>query len=290
MFNALLNVWNHPYNKSRRLKALAIAIWWKCNQLFFHLPAVVKITDEFSIICYPESSFGSYIVYARWPEYDECRFLATYLEKNDVYVDIGAHIGSELLVAASKITKGRMFGFEPTLTTYGELLQNIQINSLEAKIKLFQQAVSNKSGVARFVLGTNSEMNHLSTSRKSSQGEKVKVVTLDEFAMKNKIKKINVLKVDTEGAELQVFLGAKNLLKEQQVEVILFEVNQNISSFGATINELLIFLEKQGLQLFEFSNGKLKRIKSTQFVFKKTTNLVAGLKTAIVKKRLRKLL
>ena len=50
-------------------------------------------------------------------------------------------------------------------------------------------------------------------NQKNEIKKKVNVITLDSFAEKNRIKKIDVLKIDTQGAETEVLDGAQNLLK-----------------------------------------------------------------------------
>ena len=53
--------------------------------------------------------------------------------------------------------------------------------------------------------------------------ENVKTVTLDNFCSKKKIKNIDLLKIDTEGHEKEVLIGAKNLMKNKKIKYILIE-------------------------------------------------------------------
>ena len=60
---------------------------------------------------------------------------------------------------------------------------------------------------------------------------KVKTTTLDNFVKKNKIKGIDILKVDIDGSELEFLKGAKNTLKKNKVRLILIEINDKKSTF-----------------------------------------------------------
>ena len=59
----------------------------------------------------------------------------------------------------------------------------------------------------------------------------VKTITLDSFVKKNKIKSIDILKVDIDGSELEFLKGAKNTLKKNKVKLILIEINDKKSTF-----------------------------------------------------------
>ena len=60
---------------------------------------------------------------------------------------------------------------------------------------------------------------------------KVKTSTLDNFVKKNKIKYIDICKVDIEGTELDFLLGSKNILKENKIKILSIEIMENKKSF-----------------------------------------------------------
>ena len=287
MIKIFINIFNHPLTKHRRLATLAKVLWWKFNQLFFHLPTIVKITDDFSIICNPGSSLGNFIVYTQWPEYSETQFLLRYLMANDVYIDVGAHIGSTLLPAASKITNRKLFGFEPTPDIFAQLLTNIRLNNLASRVLVFPQAVSHKNSRQQFVVEKRAEISHLANNDDNLSRLVVTTIKLDTFVSQRRITKINLLKIDTEGAELQVLQGARRLLDQHRIEIILFEVSNHLQRYGSNIFQLLNLIEKYQLQLFVFNREKLRPLTAEQFKFRQTTNLLAALKTKSVHNRLR---
>ncbi len=274
-FLALHRILSHPSNIGKRWQVFFRALWWKCNQLFFHLPALVEILPDRWIICKPSNSFGSFIVYAGLPEYHETLFLLDYLRPKDVYVDVGAHIGFELIVASSKVNKGALYGFEPSNQIFSDLVTNVGLNNKSANIQIFQQAVSNKSGWLEFTQEAESEESHIAHSDSNQTTLKVKSITLDQFAEERKINRIDLLKVDTEGAEALVFEGAKSLLKEKKIACILFEVNSNIHHFKSTEIKLLTYLEQLGYSIYYFDKTQLLPTSSQKFTYKKTVNLLA---------------
>lgn len=290
-FHSLLKVVNHPLNKNKKLKTLSRIFWWKINQKFFKLPVVVEFTSETNFICYPDSSYGSYVVYTRFPEYTELQFIYQYLQNNDVFFDVGAHSGSETLVAASKIYQGKIFSFEPSLDMLNLLRENLALNSSVKSVTAVNKVVSDQNGTETFTTANSDEERHIVYSDQENGNNKtvkLRAITLDTFVAQKNIKFIDFLKVDVEGAELKVLKGLKKFLNKRKVGVILFEVNPLMRNFGFTPRELLLFLEKFKYQLYIFtSNVKLKKTSSRKFKLDKTTNLLAVLKTKKITKRLK---
>ncbi len=290
-FTAGWRLLQHPENQGHPFKTLLRMFWWKINQLFFHLPVLYSLTPTKKIICEPNNSYGSFIVYARFPEYSELKFTSSYLEKSDTFIDVGAHIGDGVLLAADKITNGRIIAFEPTPAIITKLKMNLTINGLEKKVQVVEKIVSDKVGSEMFILQAESEINsiaHKHVAQKAEKTVKILATTLDAFAAQENLTQIQLLKIDVEGAEPKVFDGAKKLLQKHALEVIIFEINpRGLTAWGSSPQELCLFVEKFGYQLYEFRHdGKLMPINVEAWKTAKTCNLVAALSKISVQRRL----
>lgn len=253
------NVLTHPLNKNRFFSTFITILWWKFNQIFLKIPAVVEIAPGIKILCYPNNSYGSYIVYARWPEYAELRFIQEVLNSKSIYIDVGAHIGDSSLLAASKILQGKIFSIEPTPSIFQELLTNIKLNSLEKRISPIQAAVSHTQGSAFFNIEDTAETNHLS-KKKTRKSIKVTTITIDSLIKQYKLKKVTLLKIDVEGYELEVLQGSSKAIKSQAIERILFEVNPS----SEKILNKIMQIEKILIKYYSFyaftKEGKLYQV------------------------------
>jgi FkbM family methyltransferase len=286
-FSALTKILAHPANKDNAIGTIGRLMWWKMNQVFFKLPAVYQLTDSTKIICEPSSSYGSFVIYARYPEFEEMQFIHSYLKKDNVFIDVGANIGAVTLVAADKIARGRIYAFEPTPAIADKCTTNIRLNKLEKRVTCFTTAVSNKNGTLQFAIEPDSEVNHIATNdqRRGSSVITVETITLDTFAAEHNIDHIQMLKVDVEGAELSVFQGATRLLHEQRIDVIVFEVNAKMSQFGSAPAKLFSYLKKCKYKLFTFGqDGQLVKFKENDYI-QETINLVAVSPAASSNKR-----
>lgn len=275
-----ITILTHPQNKGKFWKALGTVLWWKVNQIFFQLPAIVEIAPNVKIICYPNNSYGSFIVYALWPEYHELNFIYSILRENDNYIDVGAHIGDSSLLAASKIKTGKVISCEPTPAIFNELYTNIKLNNFENIIYPLQKAISDREGVAFFTLETASEVNHLGSKVNGKKSIKVLTTTVDTLVTQNSLKKVELLKIDVEGFELEVMLGAKKSLHLNKVGMILFEVNPTVADISDRVDKVQKFLDTYAFSYYEFTGKGLLEEVSELYVTPRTSNFLAVSKTS----------
>lgn len=287
VLTALTNVFSHPLNKNQPLLTLQKVLWWKWNQQVIKQPVIVNLLDAAKFLCYPNSSYGSFVFYARYPEYEEMKFLEEVIKPKDVCVDVGANVGAVTVLMAHQASKGKIFSFEPTPSLVPKINENVVINNFENRVEVIEKAVANKNGKLSFALTSESEVNHISTER-DEHSTTVTSTSLDSFLKRKQVKDLDILKVDVEGAELSVFQGAKKSLKDKRVSIIVFEVNKNIEDFGSTKQELLQYLERFGYSLYQINSKglevHLEKVKSN-FSAEKTANLVAVANTKRAKNR-----
>lgn len=157
-------------------------------------------------------------------------FYPKMLPENAVVVDIGAGSGAFLSKILEKRSDAKVFAFEPNPSSFKILKEKY-----DYKIKTFQMGVGrNRSTATLYDLPGRQDSGAASIHKEVFQGiyniEKVvshniEITTLDEQMEKENIKRINLLKIDTEGNELDVLHGASKLLKENSIDIIQFEFN-----------------------------------------------------------------
>ncbi|MGD1701216.1 FkbM family methyltransferase [Dapis sp. BLCC M229] len=85
-----------------------------------------------------------------------CRFLG----RNDSFIDIGAHIGYYSILAAKIVgSQGKVFAFEPELSNYQKILENINLNHLN-NIKLFNLAVGSETKQTQIFFNQDNDGGH----------------------------------------------------------------------------------------------------------------------------------
>ena len=93
------------------------------------------------------------------------------------------------------------------------LITNLRLNGLSNNVSTVLGAVSNFDGKSNFKIAT--EKSYMSKGGMlSKKGQETNVYKLDTWFLKKLEKKINAIKIDTEGEDFKVLLGAKNLIKK----------------------------------------------------------------------------
>jgi FkbM family methyltransferase len=153
-------------------------------------------------------------------------------------LDVGAHVGYYTVLASVLAgPRGRVLAFEPNPRNHGFLARHVAINRC-ANVELVQAAVSDTAGTARFDFGTGSGTGHLAPGG----ALEVRTVRLDEVCRERGITPAAV-KIDVEGAELQVLRGAEQTLGAARPVVFL-------STHGAAVHaECLAWLGARGYAL-----------------------------------------
>ena len=131
------------------------------------------------------------------------------IEDDDVVLDIGANIGAFSMLAAFYVKKGIIYSFEPEKKSFELLKENVKLNKVK-NIKIINEAVSNKTGTSYFYLSDTNAGGHSLYSSRADKKVTVPTVSFEEFIEKNKIEKIDFLKMDCEGCEYDVFYNCSD--------------------------------------------------------------------------------
>lgn len=137
-------------------------------------------------------------------------------------VDIGANIGQSALKFKAVFPQARICCFEPVKGTFEILKRNLNKYNDISCYKIALGSCS--SNQATIYLTDQSNTNSLIPPKTFAGTETVDLRTVDSFAFDNQIKRIDLLKIDAEGFDLEVLKGAQNMLSSGQVAFVLTEV------------------------------------------------------------------
>jgi|GEM_PF-2793234 len=226
----------------------------------------VILSDIFSIkfILYPEQQTPIRWLIERGAYKKEYSAFNTLIRSNYTVFDVGSHIGIVACYLCKIVGEnGSVHSFEPFPDSYNRLNENIVINDYK-NIKTNQVAISDKIGNQIFYYEpSNWELNSLgSVSNGSNRLNKkinVEVNTIDNYCEKNKISKINFLKIDTEGYEINVLRGSEKMLKNKSIDLIQFEISKiPLESLDRRPDEIILFLKDKGYFVYEYLESENK--------------------------------
>ncbi len=196
--------------------------------------------------------------------YDErtCAVLQHALRHDSVLLDVGANVGAIAITAAHQwCPGGRVVGIEASPAVFRYLEGNLNANPVRG-MTVLHRAVSNRTGEMLSFYDAPDEKFGMGSLANRFGGEetKVRTITLDDAMESLGIKHVDVIKVDVEGFELQVFEGGMRLLRQKPAPLIVFEFNDWAEgrADGSLAGSAQRFLRAEGystLPIAEFLQG-----------------------------------
>jgi FkbM family methyltransferase len=184
----------------------------------------------------------------------ETNLIQTLVNNGDVVVDIGAHIGYYTLILSKLVgDNGKVFAFEPDLINFTLLEKNIKINNCKNVVLVHMAVLDKTEKVKLFETGVSSNPN-INNNSDSTESYIVDGISLDDY-FKNFNGHINFIKMDIEGSEYSVLLGAKNILKNNPDMSIIAEFYPVALSKSNTSPKDFINLLSHYFRLYEIDEN-----------------------------------
>jgi FkbM family methyltransferase len=204
-----------------------------------------------------------------------------YLKPGNVFIDVGANVGMHTLAAARAMQgQGKIIAFEPFEPTMRMLEKSIWMNGFSSMTEIHQAAVSNAAGRQQLFIGATSghhSLFALEPSPNNAQGPvEVPLVRLDSVIAAGQ--RIDLMKIDVEGAELEVIEGAVSLIADNPEIALIVEFGpSHLRRTGRTPSQWLDAFNQLGLYyrvinnesgaLEEWSLDALEQVESVNLIF-----------------------
>jgi FkbM family methyltransferase len=193
-------------------------------------------------------------------EPDTCKILRSYIESTESpsFIDIGSNIGLISLYMLRYIPEIKIYAFDPGPHQSMLFRKTIGDNKLEKNVQLYEIALSNKDGKSSFNIH---DTRHVSAdglidTERAGETSRIEISTkrLDTWWHDSLNPNINLIKIDTEGAELWVLEGAQELIKKCK-PVIMIEMNSiNYRNYPYDIKDVYNYLINLEYSVFTFNN------------------------------------
>jgi len=189
----------------------------------------------------------------------ECAFVERFLRPGMIVLDIGAHHGFYTLLGSKKVgSTGRVLAFEPSPRERKRLRRHIWFNQCK-NVTVWECALGRAEGNADlFVVdGAETGFNSLRPPNASQPTKtlSVRVATLDDCLSREGIERVDFVKMDVEGAEIEVLNGATRLLDRHPRPALMCEVQDiRTTPWGYPAKAIVDFLRQRGFQWFSLSD------------------------------------
>ena len=242
--------WRYPY---------FVLTWWIAKILVPRRKVIINGLN-FTLSC------TNWITHFRWflfktKEPETIYFLDNYLKEGDVYFDIGANVGVFTIYPAKRYHDIQIFAFEPDGSNLALLKENLIENNIKENVLTYGLGISNSVGLSKLHIQDLTPGSALQTEDKniiktSVTGnlpivwtEGIFTVTIDYFCKELNVIP-NVIKIDTDGNENKILMGAKTILKNPELRAIIIEMPED------QIDTCYPILLESGFQKKEYNFNK----------------------------------
>ena len=261
IFQRIKEVLSRPEVRKNPIEAIFKRILWRLRWFARSKEPFVIPLGEGLKIEIPKTGSGAAIYYRGFSEPDTADFVQRFLRPGMIMIDVGAHIGEYTLLGAQAVgDSGQVHAFEPQAPIFPILNNNVQLNKLKNVI-LCQSAVCDYVGELEFEISNEPSMSSIRKHKSFGQGGrivKVPTTSLNNY-WANYSSKIDLIKVDVEGAEKFVFHGATNLINRSASDAPtwIFEYGPRAyADFNYKPDELLSFIQSYGYSIWQYSSSK----------------------------------
>ncbi|MSP13030.1 MAG: FkbM family methyltransferase [Chloroflexi bacterium] len=184
-----------------------------------------------------------------WYEYPTALWIRRLLQPGMVAVDVGAHIGYFTCLFSRLVSpSGKVFAFEPSPDNFLLLRHNLS-HRRASNTTFVQAAVADKPGRALLYVSPGHSNHSLVPGYTGSEAAvPVETVSLDQYLSAVGEDRLDLIKIDAEGAEPQILEGMKRILSANPQLAMIIEINPNaLSAAGSSPQSLLECLAAQGL-------------------------------------------
>ncbi len=233
--------------------------------LFTNQPVVLTDVYGLRFVNYPWDKTPLEKLTSRRIYAEEVAAIKKLVGAGDTVFDVGANVGFMSSLTGKIVgPAGRVFAFEPVQETFYQLKENLALNRSE-NVQAERLAIFNekKTITMNLFAQTYSGWNSLGQPKFKelvpTASEQAPAETLDNFCAEHGIERINFLKIDVEGFEKYVLLGAQNLLRQKQVEYLSFEISAiPLKGSGVKAKEVFEILENCGYRSYQFDQKQNK--------------------------------
>jgi FkbM family methyltransferase len=231
LIHTLRFILNHPLNDSVKRKWAAIKIYfrWQISSRLALGPTLVPFVNGTQLIVTSGMTGATGNIYVGLNELSDCAFVLHLLRPSDLFIDIGANVGTYTVLASGAVG-AHTVSIEPIAPTFAKLCANLRVNNIVDRVTCCNVGLGRTNDKLRFTTDIDTG-NHI-VDGEDFDGATILVAVrpLDEIVGDEAP---TLIKMDVEGWESEVLAGAQVTLKQPSLLGLIVEMNSN----GKFLNE-----------------------------------------------------
>ena len=251
-------------------------------------PVTYELPGDIKIRLYPEGEIAEFLAFPWLFEKTEVALTAAFLQPGMSVIDVGANIGLYSILANMRVRPGgTVWAFEPSDESATRLERNLILNDC-SEVRVSRLALSDTRDTSLPLVsdrGYGDAYRYLRPSENPIRDDKsqaVPVTTLDCWAAANGIERSDFLKVDIEGGEYRMFLGARDFLTSNVNLVMMFECESDwCARAGCSPRDVFDLLTSLGFSLYAW-NGRSRQWDDASHTFVRSGMFWAARKRSLL--------
>jgi FkbM family methyltransferase len=196
------------------VRNIARYLAWQLRSRLGREPRVFEFANGSKMLAQKGMTGATGNLYVGLQEFEEMSFALHYLRQEDLFVDVGANVGSYTILASAGVGS-EVLAFEPGGEAFAWLVRNIELNGVSERVEARCEAAGASAGTASFTSGLDT------INRIDPQGSvTVPVTTVDALCGR---RNPALIKIDVEGREKDVLVGAASVLSGSAPLAVLIE-------------------------------------------------------------------
>ncbi|MEO7297104.1 MAG: FkbM family methyltransferase [Verrucomicrobiota bacterium] len=214
-------IYHHPLASRNKPEALLRWIGWQVGSRILRKPMVMPFVKDSVLVVESGMTGATGNIYCGLHEFADMALVLHFLRPGDLFLDLGANIGSYTILAA-KVAGAQCIAVEPVPATFARLQRNLRINDLEKQVEVCQCAVGSSNGRIQFSADQDTT-NRVVDRTYDGQSISVPVRTVDDLLGG---RPTMMWKMDVEGFEREALGGAMASLRNEHLNLILLESDE----------------------------------------------------------------
>jgi FkbM family methyltransferase len=248
-WNTVRWIWSHPLTGHDRTAALLRWGRWQIGSRILPGQVVAPFVEGTVLLVAPGMTGATGNLYVGLHEFPDMAFVLHFLRPDDLFVDVGANVGSYTVLAAGVI-RAQAISVEPVPAAFRQLEANVRLNGLEGRVRALNAGLAASAGTLKFT-GALDTVNHVVAATEGDVRDTVDIptTTLDGLA---RDRSPSLIKVDVEGYETEVFRGGRETLARPELQTLIVELNGSGERYGFDEAALQADIESFGFRPYDY--------------------------------------
>ena len=250
LYAILKFITTHPLTQSDKTKAVMRFVKWQMKSRITQKAIVHQFTSRTKHILKRGMTGATGNLYCGLQDFDEMSFVLHFLRKDDIFLDIGANIGTYTILASGHVG-AHSIAFEPSQDTATHFNNNIKLNNIQSLVELHNNALGASTGECFLETATDIMNNHICHEMQQNS-TMVRIEKLDDVLSYQKMP--NLIKMDVEGYEYEILKAATTILKNPKLKAMLVETMGLTKRYGASDSQVHELICSNGFAPYEYDS------------------------------------